>query len=159
MSFFLAFVGSTGAAGLLLESVGVYILCHVPVCVLKCFRLMLTSAYLFVYLFLPHQYLCDSSMPRLLSAEAELEICSDKLDLLTTEVTEVPEIILEVHLPPEPLQQNHRTYSRHSSCDSGVYSTEGSGPRQSELGEVETEKFRRKIRVEELDEGVRDVSV
>ncbi|KAK3543339.1 hypothetical protein QTP70_018067 [Hemibagrus guttatus] len=77
------------------------------------------------------EYLFDSSTsdtPRLLSAEPELEICCDRLDLLPSdpEVTEVPEIILEVHLPPETSQQSRRTRSRHSSCDSGVYSTEGS---------------------------------
>ncbi|MCJ8732184.1 hypothetical protein PDJAM_G00208320 [Pangasius djambal] len=110
------------------------------------------------------EYLCDSGSsdtPRLLSTEQELENCCDTLDLLTPdpEVTEVIEVILEVHLPSESSQQRGRTRSRHSSCDSGVYSTEGSGPRQSELGEMKMENLGRKIRVEELDEGVQDVSV
>ncbi|KAG7331526.1 hypothetical protein KOW79_005495 [Hemibagrus wyckioides] len=110
------------------------------------------------------EYLFDSSTsdtPRLLSTEPEMEICSDRLDLLPSdpEVTEVPEIILEVHLSPETSQQSRRTHSRHSSCDSGVYSTEGSGPRQNELGEVREEKPGRKIRADEADEGVQDVSV
>lgn len=126
--------------------------------------LMLSTHSLFVCLFLPHQYLFDSSTsdtPRLLSTEPEMEICSDRLDLLPSdpEVTEVPEIILEVHLSPETSQQSRRTHSRHSSCDSGVYSTEGSGPRQNELGEIREEKLGRKIRADEPDEGVQDISV
>lgn len=112
-------------------------------------------------LFLCHQYLCDtgsSDTPFLLSADLEPEICCDKLDLLNPE-PEVTEVILEVHLPPETLEQRSRTHSRQSSCDSGVYSTEGSGPRQDELGEVKVEKLGRKIQVEEPDEGAQDVSV
>nr|UOI84940.1 cytokine receptor family member b5-1 [Ictalurus punctatus] len=95
----------------------------------------------------------SSDVPRLLSAEPE--ICCDRLNLLTP----VTEVILEVHLPPEISQQMDRTHSRHSSCDSGVYSTEGSGPRPSELGEVTVEKLGRKMQIEELDEGVQDVCV
>lgn len=100
-------------------------------------------------------------MPRLLSTEPELEICCDRVDLLTPDpkVTEATEVILEVHLSSETSQQSGRTHSRRSSGDSGVYSTEGSGSRQSELGEVKVEKLGKKIRVDELDEGVQDVSV
>lgn len=133
----------------------------------SCFFLFVcqTNAHcsLFIFLFvLPSQYLFDSNtsdMPRLLSTEP-LEICYDKLELLPpdSEVTEVHEIILEVHLPPETSQQSRRTHSRRSSCDSGVYSTEGSAPRQNELRDVE-EKPGRKIRAEEPDEGVQDICV
>ncbi|KAF4086706.1 hypothetical protein AMELA_G00087390 [Ameiurus melas] len=97
----------------------------------------------------------SSDLPRLLSAEPELEICCDRLGLLTP----VTEVILEVHMPPETSQHRDRTRSRHSSCDSGVYSTEGSGPRHSELREVSVEKPGRKVQIEELDEGVQDVCV
>ncbi|TSM60584.1 Interferon alpha/beta receptor 1a [Bagarius yarrelli] len=111
------------------------------------------------------EYLGDlhsSEMPRLLPAEPELEICSDNLDILIPQPqdTEVAEITLKVHLPAETSQQSGRTLSRHSSCDSGVYSTEGSGPRQIELEGVKVEKPGGKVQgVEELDEGVQDVSV
>ncbi|XP_047670705.1 interferon alpha/beta receptor 1a-like [Tachysurus fulvidraco] len=109
------------------------------------------------------EYLFDSNtsdMPHLLSTEP-LEICYDRLELLPPdpEVTEVHKIILEVHLPPETSQQSRRTHSRRSSCDSGVYSTEGSAPRQNELGDVKEEKPGRKIRAEEPDEGVQDICV
>ncbi|XP_060785120.1 interferon alpha/beta receptor 1a-like [Neoarius graeffei] len=76
------------------------------------------------------EYLCDSGssdVPFLLRTDPELEICSDKLDLLPP----VTEVILEVHLPPETWEQKGRTHSRQSSCDSGVYSTEGSGTMQN----------------------------
>lgn len=116
------------------------------------------------FFFLCHQYLCESNssdMPRLLSIESDLENCCDKLDLLAPdpEGTEITEGIMAVQLLPKTLQKSVRGHSRHSSGDSGVYSTQGSGPRQCELGEVKVEKMGRKIQVDELDEGLPDVSI
>lgn len=108
-----------------------------------------------------HQYLCEwrsSDAPRLLSIESDLENCCDKLDLLEPE-PEHTEVILEVQLLPETSQKNVSGRSRHSSGDSGVYSTEGSSQRPSEIVEVTVENMGKKIKVDELDEGVPDVSI
>ncbi|KAM9486680.1 interferon alpha/beta receptor 1b-like isoform 2-T2 [Clarias gariepinus] len=116
-----------------------------------------------------HEYLCDpgsSETPHLLSTESELEICCDSPELLIPDpkvpfVPEVSEVILEVHLPPRTVEPGIRSHSRHSSCDSGVHSMEGSSQsqRQSEFGEVKMEKLGKTIRMDELDEGVQDVIV
>ncbi|KAF5903286.1 interferon alpha/beta receptor 1b-like [Clarias magur] len=118
-----------------------------------------------------HEYLCESGSPEtphLLSLESEPELCCDSPELLLPdpEVPDVPDVpvskvILEIHMPPRTVEPGIRTHSRHSSCDSGVHSLEGSSQsqRQSELGEVKMEKLGKKMRTEELDEGVQDVIV
>ncbi|XP_049341349.1 interleukin-10 receptor subunit beta [Astyanax mexicanus] len=80
------------------------------------------------------EYLCDSpgsDMPHLLTTESEVEICCDRLDILAAD-TVATDVVMEIHNPPQDSEQDSRNHIRHSSGDSGVYSTEeGTGASQA----------------------------
>ncbi|XP_026862634.2 interferon alpha/beta receptor 1b-like [Electrophorus electricus] len=84
-----------------------------------------------------HQYLCistSSDMPHLLTTELEVEHCCDRLDVISKPA--VTDIILEIHTSTEDSglgpEHSNAPHTRHSSGDSGVYSTvEDSGSDKS----------------------------
>ncbi|XP_062861627.1 interleukin-10 receptor subunit beta [Trichomycterus rosablanca] len=111
------------------------------------------------------EYLFDSAAsdaPQLLSAEPDVEICCERLEVLTTDpgVAEVTQVIMEDREPPDIFRQSGRMWSCHSSGDSGIYSTEeGSGLRQNGSGEVKMKKIAGMNESDELDERMQTVSV
>lgn len=117
----------------------------VSFCFLKSFKVIKNTFYPSIQL--PshiQEYLCDSpgsDMPHLLTTESEVEICCDRLNVLAAD-TVTTDVVMEV--PPQDSEQDGRNHSRHSSGDSGVYSTEeGTGASQALKGgeKVKLEKM------------------
>ncbi|XP_066542796.1 interleukin-10 receptor subunit beta isoform X2 [Hoplias malabaricus] len=104
-------------------------------CFLKSFKIIKNIFYPSIQL--PthiQEYLCDSpssDMPHLLTIESEAELCCDRLDILVSDPL-VTDVVMEIHAPPQDLEQDNKNHSRHNSGDSGVYSAEeGSGASQN----------------------------
>ncbi|KAI4903469.1 hypothetical protein NFI96_029698 [Prochilodus magdalenae] len=111
------------------------------------------------------EYLCDSpgsDMPALLTTEPEAELCCDRLDVLTPDAM-IKDVVMEIHAPPQDLEDESRNFIRHNSGDSGVYSSEegsGQNSRALERGEeVKLEKMGRISFRAEPAERTQDIGV